>query len=383
MKKYLYKVYRANGTYITNWSDATFYGFKMQLNSGMGECIIKLARKFDDFGEDGDVKHNNRVDITVIDQDTSPEGLVIYSGYISGYSPYIDGYTEGISITLLGYISKLATAILKNGSTVSITYSNTDPSQMVKNIIDRYRAECTNPKINYTAATIEMTGQSNTYTFKLLTYADALTKCVELAPANYWWFVGADNVFYFQPKANLATHRFVFNKHFKKIEVFKNMEKVVNRVLFTNGLTGANAILKLYSDTDSSDDYDDRWEILNDSNIIDETTANNKGNAYLSKYKNADITTEVEIIDNNESTAGYDIESIKPGDTCSFLGLNEITSKTFSGVLLIKSVSYTPDKASIEVESLQESIARSQNNLSKQLQEEIIADAPTTYPTVP
>jgi len=382
MKRYLFKVYKPNGNYITTWNDATFDGFRMQINGGLGECNVKLARKFDDFGEDVDVKLNNKVEIWLHDKDTTPEGLKIYSGYISAYAPFIDGHNEGVGVTLMGYVSKLATAILKNGSTIAITYSSTDPSQMVRNIIDRYRAECVNPQINYSSTSIYNTGQSNTYEFQALTYAEALDKCLGMAPANYWWFIGADNILWFHPKDTKPKHRFIFGRHFKKVEVFKNMEKVVNRVLFNSTPEEGSHILKLYSDTDSSDKYDDRWEIVSDSRVRLEETADSIANSELNEKKDADITTKAEIIDNNESEFGYDIESIKPGDTCSFLGFSDITSRTFEDVMLIKAVDYSLDKVSIEVESLYESLARELEKNKIRLQQQELSDIPDSYPTV-
>ena len=382
MKRYFFKVYKPNGNYITTWNDATFDGFRMQINGGLGECNVKLARKFDDFGEGVDVKLNNRVEIWLHDKDTPPEGLKIYSGYISAYAPSIDGHNEGVEVTLMGYVSKLATAILKNGSTIAITYSSTDPSQMVRNIIDRYRAECLNPQINYSSTSIYNTGQTNTYEFQALTYAEALDKCLEMAPADYWWFIGVDNILWFHPKDIKPKHRFIFGRHFKKVEVFKNMEKVVNRVLFSSSPVGGGHILKLYSDTDSSDKYDDRWEIVSDSRVELEETANSMANSVLNERKDADITTKVEIIDNNGSEFGYDIESIKPGDTCSFLGFSDITSRTFEDVMLIKAVDYSLDKAVIEVESLYESLARESEKNRRRLQQQELSDIPDSYPTV-
>lgn len=377
-KKYFAKVYTPNNKYITSWNDFSFDGFNMQLNGGLGECALKLARNFDDFGEGEDVVLNNKVEIWVSDKDTPSTGQRIYSGYISTYEPYMEGKNEGVDIKLLSYTTKLATSIFRSGTTLVLSYTATGISTIVRDIIDKYRANSTNPKINYTSASVSSTGVNVAYNFKSMTYFDALEKCRELAPADYWWFVDADNLLTFSSEAAQPKHRFIVGKDFTRIRVVKNMENVFNNIIVSN--EGNNTqILKRYQDTTSKNSYDDRWAILTDSEINDTTTADSKGNAYLNEHKDADIAVEVEIIDNNGSNFGYDIESIKPGDTCKFMGFNSVTSRTFSGLSLIKQVQYYPDRAVITLETAQESIARSQAKDAKKVKSISLSDIPLDF----
>ncbi|HUX55114.1 MAG TPA: hypothetical protein VMV56_11915 [Williamwhitmania sp.] len=393
MKKYTYKVYKSNGNYITSWADASFDGFKKTINGGLGECKIKLARQFDDFGENDDVKLNNKIEIICSDGDTPSTGMKIYSGFISNYTPYIDGNSEGVEITLLGYVSKLGTSILKNstqielktdtaaGLTTGATASAAEARDVVTAIIDRYQTEAKNPIINYSTTSTEDSGNTFTYTFNAKKYNEALDICREYAPSNWWWYVGADNVLKFKPKPNLADHKFVFGKHFKAIKVEKNMENVVNRVLFSSGDNPDTQILKIYSDTDSSDLYDDRWEVVTDNRVSVSETADNAGESTLAEKKNADVKTTIEILDNNGNPNGYDIESINPGDTCKFLNLNTITSQTFSGNMVIRSVDYTPDKVVIEIESLSVSAGKEIVDNKKKIEAGEATGRATSYDT--
>lgn len=393
MKKYTFKIYQPNGNYITSWSDASFDGFRKTINGGLGQCNIKLARQFDNFGENDDVKLNNRVDIICSDGDTSPEGMKIYSGFISSYSPFIDGSNEGVEVVCLGYVSKLATSILKNGSQIELktstasglttgaTASATAVSLIVQTIIDRYRAEAINPKINYATGGIESTAQTLTYTFNAKTYSDAIDICRQGAPADWWWFVGADNLLQFRPKPALAQHTFVFGKHFKSVQVNKNMENVVNRVLFSSGDNGDQQILKLYQDTDSGNLYDDRWEIITDNRVSVSATADNMGQSALAEKKDADVKTTIVILDNNSDEDGYDIESINPGDTCKFLNLNTITSQTFTENMTIMAVDYSPDAVTIELQSLKVSAGRSIIENKKAIEEQNAVGRATSYDT--
>lgn len=382
-KKYFIKIYEPNGKYINTISDASFNGFRKQINGGLGEFTFDLARKFDDFNEDYEIKHNNKIEIWVSDKDTASTGKKIYTGYISSYNPYIDGSNEGVKVTCLGYVSKLNSSLYKNGSTVEIVHSSVDPSDIVKDIQTRFRTEATRGSIylNSDDSKINDTGTTVSYTFNSANYYDALNKCIELAPSGWWWYLDEDNKLEFSPTPSVATHKFIFGKDFKKVEVIKNMEAVVNNVLF-NSANGEKQIFKRYNDSESEDEFDDRWEQISDSRVEIEATADEQSNAIIDQKKAAEIQTSVEIIDNNGSDFGYDIESINPGDTCKFLGFNTITSKTFSGVMLIKAVDYELGSARLELETLQESLARKSDKNRRAIQEQINTDNPTSYPVV-
>ncbi len=103
-KKFLYKVYAPNGTtFITTWenviNDPTFYS---QLNAGFSELTVKLAHTIFNFGEGLDVAYGNVVKVYAFDGE-APNGVCIYSGYISRYIPVIDGTQESIEITLVSW----------------------------------------------------------------------------------------------------------------------------------------------------------------------------------------------------------------------------------------------------------------------------------------
>jgi len=382
-KKYFIKIYKPNGNYITTISDASFDGFRKQINGGLGELTFKLARKFDDFNEGNEITLNNKVEIWLSDRDTDSTGRKIYTGYISSYSPWIDGENEGVNVTCLGYATKLATSIYKNGSSVEIVHTSVDPSAIIKDVITRYRAETMKGQKYMQSGTdyIQDTGTTVSYTFNSSTFLDVLSKAVELSPAGWWWYLDENGYLKFGSTLAIPTHRFTFGRHFKKVEVVKNMENVTNDVLFMSA-DGEKKIFKHYNNSDSEDQYDERFEVINDGRVTIEATADEMSNAVINQKKDPEETTVVEIIDNNGSDFGYDIESIQPGNTCKFMGFNSITSKTFADVMLIKAVEYNLNSVTLELESLQEQIARKQAKASKDLQEQVSHDYPTSYPSV-
>ena len=91
MKNYKYDIYESDGTYITTWSEVVNEPkFSKSVNGGLGECKVILARLADDFGESDDVNFNNQVIIRCFDCDTN-DGVVVFNGFISGYTPTLEG----------------------------------------------------------------------------------------------------------------------------------------------------------------------------------------------------------------------------------------------------------------------------------------------------
>ncbi len=390
-KSYFTKIYQPNGDYIDTLKDVNFSGFRKQINGGLGELSFSIPKKFDDFDENYLIKLNNRIDLWVNDDNTGTDGLKIYSGFISRYEPYIQEHEEGVTVRCLGYVSKLATSILKNGTQIELktdissglttgsTASACEVSDIVKAIIDRFQIETNNPVVDYSS--IDDSGNEMTYTFNAKYYLEAIDKCREFAPANHWFYIGADNILQFKPKPSKATHIFVFGKHFKGVKVEKNMENVVNKVLFSSGDNSDQQILKLYEDTDSVNSFDDRWKIITDNRVSVSETADNMGQGTITEKKDAEVKVVVEILDNNGTGTGYDIESINPGDTCKFVGFNDITSLTFTDNMHILGVEYTPNSVILEIENLNPSIARENWENKRKIAEQEATGRASSYDT--
>lgn len=107
-KTYLYKITSVSGSVTTPvgvWEDVVgLPRFEVNINGGMSEMSVDLARKWSDFGETVDITNGNLVELRVVDRDTGDDdGKILASGYISGYTPVLseDG-DEHVRITVLG-----------------------------------------------------------------------------------------------------------------------------------------------------------------------------------------------------------------------------------------------------------------------------------------
>lgn len=386
MKNVTIKVYRPTGEFITIWSKALFRGFTKELNGGIGSCLIELGETVSYSGED--LSLNNEVRVFVSDKDTedyTDGNILIYSGYISNYIPWIDSSGEGIYVNLLGYYTKLAQDILKNGTTTTFEYSTlTDVGEIFRNVIDRYIAETSNPKLSYTASSLQDTGTDVKYKFEMTTYREAIDRIKEMSPAGWFWYIDEIGLVYFKQKPSTPTHTFIYGKDFGSFRIERSLEKIKNSVLFWNGKADADKVYKLYSDDNSILQYGRRVIKVTDERAIDTggdtDTADQIGNKFIAEHSNPDVKIIVDIFDNNENdNLGYDIESINPGDTCVFKGFDESLADLFEYNALITKVDYYLNKAVITIEPLETGLVSIQKQTTEDVDRLSNYGAPTSY----
>ena len=156
---------------------------------------------------------------------------IVYKGYISLIERAVSGTSESVTVHLLGYYTRLALDVLKNSAQTTLYSHNTtgltttsgsmaaaDIGLMVRAVIDRYRAETTDPKIFYVGTTdIPNTGTTATYAFEQKTYREALDKLKDMAPADVYWYVNEAGRLTFKAIPSTPTHTFIFGKHFSAL----------------------------------------------------------------------------------------------------------------------------------------------------------------------
>lgn len=360
-KRYIVKVYNPGGTEYLGTLDCDISNFTMSINGGQGEMSLLLPLSFTDFRQGDIVKLNNYYQIYCIDNDTDQDGILIYSGFVNTWNGNMAPDSK-ISVSLSGWFTRLARSILKSGTTIKL-YTNTaaglstsgpaqatDVEDVIDEIIDRFNAEVVFPDIS--KGTILATGNTMTYTFLGSTYLDAIKRCREYAPANWWWYVDENGAFHFKSKPSDPTHLFSFGGNIKNIAVKESMDGIVNRYLLGNN----NDLQKLFTDSDSSDKYGDIWLVEVDERITDSTTFNNRGNSKIAELKDPEVVLELEIYDNNYNEVGYDIESVKPGDTCQILNLDENAQIELDANMLIKEVTYYKSYIRVQVQTSRENV---------------------------
>ena len=405
-KKYYAKVYeRTSSRTMTLWTDIKIEGFSKTINGGLGEIEIQLARSFDNYGEGEDIKLNNKVMIYVSGPALPPEGKLIYTGYISQINPYVDGHSEGVNIRCLGYISKFAVIpFISSTTNPTKTYDSQEISGIVGDILAvtqettiGFKRNDPNFVCNYTGSTISNTGVNATIRFPLKSLKEAMDICLDYSAVSatetnpFYYYLDANETFYFRRKPGKATHTFYFKKHVKKISVEKSMTEMRNYYYYWNGLqeSDANKVAIFLTPSVASqniDLYGLRWEVL-EGRINDDTT---DGQAFgtkaiyraLSNNAVPILKADIEIADiGTDAKSGYVIENIEPGDTCKILNLPDTVNSIFNNNMTITKVDYSLGKVNIEL-TLQEDLSKrivDKENLQSQLNQ---VQLPSTFTEV-
>lgn len=386
-KVYLYRVYDGN-TYIGSWSDEVISDprFKASINGGGGELVIRLARPFDGFGEDIDVKLNNKVECYVINSN-SPQGLLLFSGYISGYKPVIKKEEEFVEVTLFSYEAELARMVVRDGSgNTTLTYNSYDPANIMKDIINKLiDMGCS---LGYTADSIELTGTTVSYTFNTNTGKECLDKIIELCPVGWFYRVDPDGYIYLSSKNTEADHEFMLGVHIEALETYRRVEDLVNRVLIVGG--GDPPLYRIYENTSSQNLYGLYVEKIVDQRVTVAATAQTMANRRLDGNKDPEIRSTFTIVadDGPRPALGYNIESIKPGDTLKVKNIkttqsspsywdiaewdvdvwDQVISLTAADIIQILSVSYAPDSIVIEASSRLPQVSKRIEDINRNLE---------------
>lgn len=346
-KRFYYKVYNgSDGSFNTVWHNEVMNkpSFDYNINGGHGELIIDLARKSSDFGEEDDVAIGNEVDLIVAFGDEEMEmsvesvdntkwdkfdwtdgfwdykdvqptfkegGDKIYHGIIRSYEPFIGGDKEFVRIHLSPYIVKLGDEILKtevDGDT-TIAFASEDPTTILTDIID-YQGN----DFDYSWDTVNNTGTTVSYTFKFVTYREAIDKVIQLCPPFWYWYVDAnDSIWLEKTDYDTVDHELWVGKEITKISATKRTEDLVNAVYFLGG--GDPPLYNKYEISASIDKWGRREKKMKDSRVTIGATAQTMADRELNENSYPINMMTIEVVSNAiDTTRGYEIESIKPGD---------------------------------------------------------------------
>jgi len=396
-KRYVYKIFDGE-SFVKSWADEVLNdpSFRNAINSGPGELIIRLARTYDNFGEDIDVKLNNRVELWVYDRE-QPDGRLLYRGFISGYRPVLEGNREYVEVTCLSYVYQFSTYMLRDDSgDTKLAYYSADPSDILKNIIDNYRLD--GGSINYTATSIETTGTTVTYIYNSSTVREAIDKVIELCPEGWYWYIDSAAIIHLKARHGTADHTFTIGRHLTSMETWRRAEDIVNRIYFTGG--GVPPLYRVYSSSASITSYGLHASHEVDGRVTVTETADTISNKILLAKKDPEIRTSITLLDTNgeDVNKGYDIESIQPGDTCNILNIrgnvkvytvwdsaiwdtdvwDQTLATTAADITQILTVEYSPDSMVIEASSRTPEIAKRIEDINRNLITDETVDVPAT-----
>ena len=325
-KKYLYKVYDSAGTYIKTWNDVINNPeFTEVVNGGADVCVVRLAREADNFGEEEDILFNNTVEIWCYDQD-APNGTLIFSGYISEYTPTVEGKEEFLEVQLFSYFGELNRYMYEDIATgnTKIAHASVSPKAIFQDIFDKFTAA--GGTMDYDVGTVDDPMTSVSYTYNTALVKEALDKCLELCPKGWYYRLGPDNKAYLKETDTVnVDHTFTIGRDCVKIEPQKRVQSMINKIYFVGGDPGGGILYKKYTRPASISTYGLYAKKVTDQRVVVEGTADIMANRILDAFESPEIRTILIIVDNNEESDGfgYDIESIKVGQSARVLGFTK------------------------------------------------------------
>jgi len=412
-KSFYYKVYDVTGKYITTWHSDVISDpqFRTVIQGGAGQMMVQLNRPYNMFGEGVDVTLQNRVELWVVDNnnvandalpstawdkamwdvdlwDNSIKSFAkIFTGYVSAYTPILDGQQMYVQVTVLGFVTELSYRILTDGSgNTIVTYTNKDPSYVLTDIINKYQAQG-NAHINYGPNSIQTVGNPITYTFNGLTIKDCLDKLIQMCPDGWYYAIDANGIIYLRQSNIKADHVITVGKDITYLETQKRIENMVNSVYVVGG--GNPSLYNMYNRSSSIAAYGLFAEFLKDNKVTDNTTSDIMAKRILDMYNSPETITVINILDDSgeNSNYGINIESVNVGDTIQIKNMmygpsgisywdsakwdtdvwdNTLTYTTGS-VLVVTSIDYNPDFIQIQASSRLPEVSKSIDDINTML----------------
>ncbi|WOI86001.1 PKD domain-containing protein [Rhodococcus qingshengii] len=401
-KKYLYKVYKPDGTFIGIWNDVkdvpqytqrlytpgtttsvllsrspntTKQMLDVMATQGSeeitdegGDPLLVSYETNNSVGEGTDVDLNYHVDIYVIyggfeplvtqsgepitteDGDEilvaygAPNGIRIFSGIILDYE-MVYGAQNGVTVTLASHGIELSERLLMNGTKTTVTYTSTALETQAKAVLDADPGVMT-----YSSDSIANTGVSRTLKYQLNTKLEAITSIYNQTPDGWYWYGDvADNYVYMKPRSDAAQHTFWVGYHIKELKLKRSIEQLRNKVYFVAGDNGSGVtIFKKYEDTASQTAWRQSVYRITDRRYTLTASMQARADKEMSRFKGPVYTTTVKI-----SSAKYDLERVKLGQMVSFRN----TKNPYVEQLLIQivGITYTPTELTLELGDILES----------------------------
>lgn len=345
-KQFQYKVYDLTGTFLGILEPlkvASVPSFTDRINAGQGEMTIRYKTQFDAFDESL-INHMNIVETYAFD-DNHDDGVLIHKGFISRFSPYVTSSGQGVDITVLGLVSLLSFGIFKYSSTWQINMPSIDVKTAVERIIDHFNTKYTGSLISRAGGNIDTVGTSLDYTYDgAKNWFEALTYALSYSDEGYWWRIDRDGEIYFKTKPSTATHTFTIGKDVEEFTITNDNEKVINNFIwYFDSVHPTPDVEVTDSDATSEAAYGFREGFFESQSGVGAVGGQKFIDKVLGDQKDPVRTGRLVI--NNE----YDIETIRPGDTCKVRNFNG-SSTIFNDNMQVVSVQYGGDRVTLQLD---------------------------------
>jgi hypothetical protein len=413
-KTYLYKFYRADGSFITSFYSndfdvATRPSYTWKINGGKGNLALEYIAPIQEFVENSlGINLPQRIEIYMHDKESASTGNLIYTGILvdNNYTLSAEGFIKPNGFLYISGEKDLENKVVENLSTgaTTISYLDMDIADIIKDLLNKYALK--GGLVSYDNTTLPLVGTKISITVKNETYLGAIKRICGYLP-QFWSFNidGANKFNLVYTDLDQIDHSVYIGKEGIEGSLRLSLGEVTNTVFFHGGDTGGgNKLYKKYSVPVSQVVFGVSEVILADERVTNATTVDIKANQILNRKSIPIRYLEATIVDSNGSEFGYDIDSIKPGDTFQLLSSEIPTQLTtwrndtgalgnmiwdvspwdysFAGILgiplQVQEIKYEHNKATILASDFVEDLATTINQLEKRQQELETVDSPST-----
>jgi hypothetical protein len=348
-KEQMILVYDQNNNFIDSVRDAPLLsGFKESINAVTSSLKVQLPRKFEQIDLPGQTNAHGIMQQGYIwkyylfGPGLPSSGLLRYSGQVDEYAPQIaENGEETIAVTL----TPQGSAIADSGLGATISFGTPGKSSTYVDPITQfnYWFNSNDPVTGQTYCyplTLDpnnpsSSGVTTQFTYTNQTIKSILDNVILMLPTNYFYRTNPDNTVTLNQTPTTAQHVLQVGVHISNPQYSQSWIQTQTAVFFLGGpnpstVTAAkpngDPIIAIKRGVDMKS-IGKRLFLHNESRVTDQGTANTLAQGDLDYYDQAMLRTKIRVPDYRGPNAsiGYDIESIKVGDSI------QIQDNTYNG----------------------------------------------------
>ena len=269
--------------------------------------------------------------------------------YNSSYGGGSGGGGWGIMAGDLYFITASGT------NSTTATYTAKDPSTgMLAPIITDYNLR--GGRIKWVTGSIDATGLTLTYTFKVNTLYEALQAILNLAPAGFYYYIdlGTETI-YFKNQSTTADYVLEKGVDINAFRLVTTTENMKNTIMFSGGEVSPGVNLyKQYASAASIAAFGPLIDRRSDNRVTLDATADAIGNSAVAELSAEQNQTTITIA----HTKRLDITLLVPGKTVAFKGyggfidgiIAQIVHREWSAEAVTLTLGLLPTRSNFEAE---------------------------------
>lgn len=258
--------------------------------------------------------------------------------FYTATNPYANGqlYTaqyDGSTLTTTAHSADDAYFVIyQHGGSVSGSYTNDDVSFIINDLITNYNSS--GGLVTIPAGGYQSTGNIVSYTFKLQTVLQSLQALIQLAPANWYWYIDpALQTLVFAQSNTVADITLIAGRHISNLDIEATKENIKNVTYFTGGDDGTGTSTNIFVLRSSAVGGNRVGLSILSDNRVNSATGGTVTAALIASNNNAVNSSETYITTITVTDTTMDINLFKLGKMVAIKGLGN-----FADTLLLQVV---------------------------------------------